>query len=151
MTKILLLFALALVFVAMNTQHVQKTAVARRAYVRSLASESDICAEKKFCAVIYVAPWCPACHSMAPQFKNLLARAKTMNDYGVKIVVGQGTQKQNEAEAASYGAGASTDHDSLVKKALDVREFPSFFVMDKERTVILNGQEAFHWINENFR
>ena len=120
-------------------------------YQRSIASKEDNCTGKKFCVVVYVAPWCPACKSMAPQFRQALKKARSIPDYGVKMYVGAGKTEENEREAIDLGDGAYPDQDKSMMKKLNVQQFPSFFVLDKEQTVILSGNEAFQWMVEKIR
>ena len=148
MNRLVLVIVIAGAFFLFQHFQEQKLATARQAYQRGLSAQTDNCSGKKFCAVIYVAPWCPACKQMKPQFLRALKRSETKTGFGVRVVVGQGTSEQNEKEAASFGFGAVTDPDASVLKSLGVRAFPSFFVIDEEKTVILSGREAFDWINE---
>ena len=103
MRRILLIISIALALVVSQTKREREHAAAVKAYTRNLASKTDNCTDKQFCAVIYLAPWCPSCNQMAPQLRTAVQRAKSKTDFGMKIVVGQGTTAQNEEEAASFG------------------------------------------------
>jgi thiol-disulfide isomerase/thioredoxin len=144
----LILALLGLLFFYKKNQ--DETARARREYQRGVASGQDYCTEKKFCVLVYVAPWCPACKQMAPQLKTALLKSRSNKDYGFKVVVGQGTLAQNDNEAASFGLGATTDPESIVKTALGVDRYPSFFVLDKDSAVVLRDMEAYQWAAERF-
>ena len=115
-----------------------------------LAKEEDLCTNKKFCAMVYVAPWCPACKQMAERHRTALTKARDKKDYGFKVIVGQGRKEENEAEAAALGLGAVVDADNKWQATLHVDRFPSYYVLDQEGTVILQDNEAFQWIGERF-
>jgi thiol-disulfide isomerase/thioredoxin len=122
----------------------------RQDYQRGLASGQDYCTNKKFCVLAYVAPWCPACKQISPKLKEALEKSPKMKDYGFKVVVGQGKPSENDAEAASYGFGAVTDPDNILKVTLGVDHYPYFFVLDQDSSVVLRDQEAFQWAAEKF-
>lgn len=151
MRNILIVGSIILAAVVWQVKSTQRHAAAVREYQQNATKKTDNCTDKKFCAVVYVAPWCPACQQMAPQLRTAIERAKTKNNFGLKVVVGQGTREQNEAEAASFGAAGSADQDNVVHTALGVDRYPSFFVMDQEKTVILRHEEAFAWLNEQLQ
>ena len=151
MRRILLILSIALALVVSQTKREREHASAVKAYNRSLASQTDNCTDKKFCAVVYLAPWCPSCNQMAPQLRTAVQRAKSKTEFGMKVVVGKGTFAQNAEEAASFGEAGSADQDDTVHKALGVKQYPSFFVMDKDKTIILSDREAFDWLNEKLR
>ncbi len=158
MRNILLVVAVLLAAFAWHTKQEQTRAKNVREYQRRLAEQAqnpgqpvrDSCTNKKFCAVVYVAPWCPACKQLAPQLRAALPRVKE-KEFGLKIVVGQGRPEENDDEAASFGEAGSADQDGSIHKILGVSQYPSFFVLDQEKTVILANEEAFQWLNEKLR
>lgn len=121
------------------------------AYLASAAKRSDPCEGKKFCATIYVAPWCPACKAELPRFRGYLDKARTQRDYGLRIVVGRGQNPgDNEAMAKQLGAGAVTDDNGQIFAQLKVTKFPSFYILDGDKSVVLADGEAFQWMHEKF-
>lgn len=149
MYKLALALALAAAFFFWK-QHTENT---RRAAAFEAASvnQADPCAGKKFCATIYVAPWCPACKAELPRFRRYLDNARTQKDYGLKIVVGRGQNPgDNEAMARQLGAGAVVDNNHQIFRQLQVTKFPSFYILDSENSVILADGEAFQWMHQKF-
>jgi thiol-disulfide isomerase/thioredoxin len=120
----------------------------QRAFERRIASGEDSCAGRKFCAVVYMAPWCPACKQIVPRLQRMSKKA-VKGDYGLKVVVGRGrSPEDNEQMAAQFGNFGAVDKDEKVFSDLKVSRYPSFFVLDGEGTVILANQEAYYWIQE---
>ena len=111
-------------------------------------AKSDLCNEKKECAVVYVAPWCPACKSMAPKLREAIEQTKSRKDFGIRVVVGRGSKEENEKEAASFAGVGHADQDDSLHDLLGVRAYPSFYVVDKKQKVLHRGQAAFRWLNE---
>jgi thiol-disulfide isomerase/thioredoxin len=149
MNKLLLLVAvLGLGFFWLKHQ---SEGIRASAYEAAAAKQSDPCDGKKFCATIYVAPWCPACKAELPRFRGYLEKARTQKDYGLKIVVGRGQKPgDNEAMAKQIGAGAVTDDSGETFDQLKVTKFPSFYILDREKSVVLADMEAFQWMHEKF-
>ena len=121
-------------------------------YQRVTASAGgDNCTGKSTCVVVYVTPWCPACKQIKPHLVQALERSKTVQDSGFKVVVGQGkTPQSNEEEAMSYGAGAVTDNDGSQHRALAVESYPSFFVLDGNQKITMQGQDAANQFSRTF-
>lgn len=121
------------------------------AYQAAAAKQTDPCDGKKFCATIYVAPWCPACKAELPRFRGYLKNAPKQKDYGLKIVVGNGQKPgDNEEMAKQIGAGAVVDNSGQIFQQLKVTKFPSFYILDKDQSVVLADMEAFQWMHEKF-
>ena len=111
---------------------------------------ADYCALKDRCLAVYVAPWCPACNSIAPLLKKSLAASRTKKEFGMKIFVGQERQPgHNDRVAAEFGPGTFVDADGTVLAKLGVSYFPSFFVLDKQGEILLSGDEAREWAQKN--
>jgi thiol-disulfide isomerase/thioredoxin len=147
----LVLFAIAVLGAFFFWQKHKEGNARAIAYTAAAAKQSDPCAGKKFCATIYVAPWCPACKAELPRFRNYLSKAHLNRDYGLKIVVGRGQKPEdNEAMARQLGAGAVVDPDGKIFNDLRVQQFPSFFILDGEKSVVLSDNEAFQWIHQKF-
>lgn len=113
--------------------------------------KSDPCEGKKTCALIYVAPWCPACKSMASTFREFGKNSVKKHDIGFKVVIGQGrNQAENEGALPMYGLFARVDESGIAEK-LGVPQYPSFYILDAEGAKIVEQTEAFQWMQENFR
>jgi thiol-disulfide isomerase/thioredoxin len=111
----------------------------------------DSCTGKKMCAVIYVAPWCPACETMMPSVLMMAKNAEKNKEYGFQVIVGAGREAGDNARKAELiGYGTLTDDDFKIGKSLGVTYFPSLFVLKSDRTVFIRDQEAMNWMNQNF-
>lgn len=120
-------------------------------YEAAAAKQADPCEGKKFCATIYVAPWCPACKAELPRIRGFLEKARQQKDYGLTVVVGNGQKPgDNEEMAKQIGAGATVDNSLEIFRQLKVTKFPSFYILDKEKAVVLADMEAFQWMHEKF-
>ena len=151
MNKLYVALVIGLAVFAWHRHLEVQTAANLKSYQRGLSSNSDLCTGKKFCAIVYVAPWCGACKSERPRIISFMEKSKNNPAFGIRVVVGQGrSQAENEEMAASFGFGATTDPDNSVLQKLQVPHFPSFFVLDKDNTVILRDQAAFQWIYQKF-
>ncbi len=133
-----------------NHERVERSRQAE--YARALASAEDGCEGRKFCGVIYLAPWCPACRVHVPRFREFLAQARTRKDTGLRIVVGQGkSEAQNLEMAQAIGPGSVIDSDGSIARKLRVNRFPSFFVLAEDQKVVHEGAAAQQWVSESFR
>lgn len=152
MNKFLLLLAvLGLAYLLHGWHKSIENGARASAYETATANQANPCQGKKFCATIYVAPWCPACKAELPRFRGYLDKARSQKDYGLRIVVGRGRSPgDNEAMAKQLGAGAVTDDDSLIFAQLKVTKFPSFYILDSDDSVVLADMEAFQWMHEKF-
>lgn len=110
----------------------------------------DPCAGKKTCALVYVAPWCPACKSMASVIRDF-GKNKKQNT-GFKVVIGQGRDAgENENALPTYGYNARVDQDDAIFHQLGVTKFPSFYVLDSEGAKIVEDADAYQWMHENLK
>lgn len=116
---------------------------------RALSSLSgDTCEGRKFCAVVYLAPWCPHCVSSVPRTKEMIQRFRSP-ELGVKVIVGLGkSPEQNQKFADSIAPGVVIDSDTSLARKYGVRSVPSYTVLDQEGSAILSGQEAYSWLHE---
>jgi len=119
--------------------------------LRNPASLSgNTCEGRDFCVSVYMAPWCPHCKTAMPMVQSLLAKTQHGGKTGVRVVIGMAEPAQSEAMGNSIAKNVVFDHDSRIAKELNVQGVPSFKVLDKEGTVIIDGPEARMWINEKF-
>ncbi|MFZ4714593.1 MAG: TlpA family protein disulfide reductase [Bacteriovoracaceae bacterium] len=119
------------------------------------------CLEKKQCAVIYVAPWCPSCDQMAPQIQGFLNNSLNHPEIGVKVIIGQGrSTDENEQKAQDYRSQCKDksiykdifiDSDSSLKNSLGVNYYPTFMVVNTEGRVEKRDQNAWKWMHENLK
>lgn len=109
----------------------------------------NTCEGKKFCALVYLAPWCPHCRSALSHTQMLLQKSR-FGDTGVRVVVGMGEPDQSAAMANKIAHGVAVDTDDKIARDLGIQGVPAYIVMDKEGTRILEGQEGYAWIIEKF-
>ncbi len=114
------------------------------------ADQVDPCLDKKMCAVVYIAPWCPACHSVLPQLKTFTQNASKHDEYGILIVIGAGTFEQNQNTFKSFTTNAMIDSDSKIANSLGVNYFPTFLVLDAQREIKKRDHDAFTWMHQTF-
>ena len=120
-------------------------------FARSPAGLSgNTCEGKKFCAMVYLAPWCPHCQSAIPYTQEILARSRG-GDLGVRVVVGLGDPSQNMAMAQKIAMNVQLDNDKKIASEMGIQGVPAYFVFDKEGTKILEGMESLTWIMEKFQ
>lgn len=111
----------------------------------------DACAQKKMCAIVYLAPWCPACEQVTPMLMTFLKNAQNNPEYGLQVVIGAGRAiGDNENKAKALGLGTIVDNDNLIARALGVTYYPTFIVVDSTRSVKMRDQEAMEWTNKYF-
>ena len=125
--------------------------------VKALASERPLdtlskttsCAEKKFCLVIYAAPWCPTCKALMGSLVHWSTSTKNMKVLGVKIVVGQEKEPgQNKEMADKFGASGVIDQDGSIYQKLPGKGFPQAYLM-KDEKILKFGQDAIQWAKDN--
>lgn len=114
----------------------------------SSLSGDDPCAGRAFCAVAYLAPWCPHCKNAVPELQKMTAKAGQEKSPGLKVVVGAGKPGENENMARVFGKSGIVDASGEKARQLSVAYYPTFLVVDREGTVILRDGEAMHWMQE---
>jgi thiol-disulfide isomerase/thioredoxin len=111
----------------------------------------NACTGKKLCAVIYIAPWCPACEQMSPILKTFLQNSKSVTDYGFQIIVGdERSAGDNKQKAQSLGDGVIIDGDRSLARTLKITYYPTFYVVDPKGKVQMKDQDAMTWANQHF-
>jgi len=150
MKKAFFLLILASGFAFWVKQHSLIPPSAKTEYLAISATSQNSCKGKELCGVIYVAPWCPACKSAAPHFKNFLESSWEHDTHGLEIIVGQDEPEKNLEEVRFYGKGATADQDGSKFAALSVRKYPSFYVVNANGSIVKTDQEAINWIVQNF-
>ncbi len=117
--------------------------------------KNEVCTGKKLCAIAYVAPWCPGCNSLIPNFKQYLAQSKNHSEYGFVIIVGKGkTMRDNTDKAIEIGSkefkNIIVDVDESFHRDLKIKYYPSFIIVKPNQKIVMRDQEAFDWINQHF-
>ncbi len=110
----------------------------------------DKCLSRSQCVLMYVAPWCPACH----QFLNDYQMIKTQLDLrnvGTLIIVGGDEIRAKEIDMKEeLGAEAILDtplNDFRTKNHIDM--FPYFVVTNAKGEVFVQGNpDGFAYINK---
>jgi protein-disulfide isomerase-like protein with CxxC motif len=69
-------------------------------------------------------------------------------DTGVRVVVGMAEHSQSAAMASKIAQGVEVDDGDRIARALQIQSVPSYIVMDKEGSKILDGQEGYAWVME---
>lgn len=117
--------------------------------VPSGLSRQGTCLGKKMCAVVYVAPWCPACHGIEADLRMVGNLSATNQDFGVIIIVGAGqSPSENEVKAQELGVAAITDNERKFSQGLRIRKYPSFFVVNTANRVLHKDEDALRWMDE---
>ena len=107
------------------------------------------CQQQKSCFVVYVAPWCPACHQFISNYKQHkdIFKAKGL---GFVYIVGADENRQKEIDMqislAPEAVLDSADHAFL--KHHRIKSFPTVLLVNKAWKVLKQGQLAYDFINE---
>lgn len=115
-------------------------------HVPATLVRSGNCEGKKLCGIIYLAPWCPACHSYEPMIKSALSDFKTNQEHGIQIIMGFGNQPgENERKASEISPDVIIDKDRSLAKKMNINYFPTFLVVDQNLKVKMTDAEALQW------
>lgn len=115
-------------------------------HIPSTLVKSGNCEGKKLCGIIYLAPWCPACHQYQPMIVSALANFKNNDEHGIQIIMGMEIQiGENERVAREIGADVIIDHDRKYAKMMNISYFPTFLVADQNHKVKMSDAEALEW------
>jgi thiol-disulfide isomerase/thioredoxin len=115
------------------------------------APKKDTCEGKKFCAVAYLAPWCPHCKRVVPDLREMMAKAEASSENGLRVIVGGGEKAENEALAALFGASGVVDASNDIARQLGVRGYPSFYLLNEQGHLIAGDEAAYRWAFEKLR
>lgn len=149
MNKIMVLVAVAALAYGFYGYQ-QRSRAEKKLAARAVPGMADVCAGRNFCALVYLAPWCPHCKNAVPELMRKAVKAGSSSYPGFRVVVGDGPAEENQAMAKHFGAHGSVDVDRALATKYGVRSYPSYLVLDKEGDVILRDQEAFAWVHEKF-
>jgi thiol-disulfide isomerase/thioredoxin len=113
-------------------------------------AQSGNCSGKNLCAIVYFAPWCPACHHYQPMIKASLESFENNQEHGIQVIMGMETQAgENERVAKEISEQVMIDTDKSLAKQMNITFFPTFLVVDQNRKVIHQDQEALQWIENH--
>ena len=115
------------------------------------AGAKDSCDGKKFCAVAYLAPWCPHCKRVVPDLREMLKKAEASGENGLRVIVGGGEPDENRALAAQFGGSGVVDASNDIARALGVRAYPSFYLLNEQGHTIAGDEAAYRWAFEKLR
>lgn len=110
----------------------------------------DTCGSKKFCLVVYLAPWCPHCKSSLSHTQALLQKSR-FGDTGVRVVVGMSQGGDSQAMARRIATNVALDDEEVVAKKLAIHAVPAYVVLDADGAKIVDGQEGAEWAAEKFK
>ncbi len=112
---------------------------------RSLV-QSESCAGKKACLLLYVTPWCPACISMSPLFQQLKQKMESDPEYGMKIIVGRERKSgDNEKMAARYGKESLIDGDDKYHSILEIDRYPTLLMVESSGLITRKNEDVIQW------
>lgn len=83
------------------------------------------------CLAVYVAPWCGYCRASTPLLKQLrpFLRRQGVDSW---VIVGMDQEGELKAYAREFGADTLLD----VRKAIDARNVPHFYMVDKTGKIL---------------
>jgi hypothetical protein len=112
-------------------------------------NQQGTCLGKKMCAMVYVAPWCPACNGIESDLRMVGNLSASNPDFGVLIIVGGGqTAGENEAKVVELGSAAVTDNQNTYARVLRIRKYPTFLVVNSSNKLIHQDEDAIKWMDE---
>ena len=110
-------------------------------------AQNDTCSGREYCAIAYLAPWCPACKRALPRFLQAREQWRTSKDKpGWKFIIGADTPEKNAAMARSIGEGAFTDDDKSFARKHEVRHFPTLWIVDRTGKILHIDGPAFAFL-----
>ncbi|MBF0503725.1 MAG: hypothetical protein HQL14_01360 [Candidatus Omnitrophica bacterium] len=102
--------------------------------------------DRGYCVYIYLAPWCPHCRELLPVITDYRSSWKADDRPGLKVIVGNGERQAINEMAARISPPVYLDFHDQFLKALHVKYFPYFVIVDRNQSVIASGEDAFHWV-----
>ena len=112
-------------------------------------NQQGTCLGKKMCAMVYVAPWCPACNGIESDLRMVGNLSAANPDFGVLIIVGGGQAPgENEAKVVELGSAAVADNQNSYARALRIRKYPTFLVVNSANRLIHQDGDAITWMDE---
>lgn len=107
------------------------------------------CLQQKDCLVVYVAPWCPACHQFISNYRQYKDAFKSKG-LGFVYVVGADENRQKEIDMKdSLAPEAVLDTvDHAFQKQHKINSFPTIMLVDKTGKVLKQGEEVFNFMND---
>jgi thiol-disulfide isomerase/thioredoxin len=108
----------------------------------------DKCLAYMNCVLVYVAPWCPACHEFLNQYSQIKGRLESKN-VGSLLIVGADENRSKEvAMKEELGALAILDNiNGDFRKTNGVDSFPHFIVIDPAGKILERGSAGVDFIN----
>lgn len=107
--------------------------------VSSFMGAPDPCHQKSHCMIVYVTPWCPACHGSAPFIASVRRHSLRSNDWGLKLIMGDGDASDAESYAAATEGDVFFDQERSASRALGVRRVPAWFVVARDGKRLVRG------------
>ncbi|MCA2979163.1 MAG: hypothetical protein INH41_08900 [Myxococcaceae bacterium] len=115
------------------------------------AGSADPCLSRSTCVVMYVTPWCGACQvHVGTTLPRLRAKWGASPDRpGLKVVVGNSDDGKLDELARRVGDPVFVDRNDRLLRALAVRRFPSFYVVDQRQRITHEGDDAVEWLERH--
>lgn len=140
MSKFLIVIGIVCAYLAWNKHKHQLISLKR------IPTSVVSCESKPKCLVVYVAPWCSACHSLTPILQSMHSEAQKSDKFGVKIIVGGGrSPAENKTMADLYGEQAVIDEDSTLRDSLQIAYYPTIYGLNANQEIISKDNDALTW------
>ncbi len=96
-----------------------------------------LCETEERCLVVYLSPWCPYCKAQVGSLNRLIKKARSVENLGIKIVVGaERRQGGNELMAFNFPPNSVIiDSDRKLASMLRIRAFPTYSLESPESTI----------------
>lgn len=109
----------------------------------------DACSEKAMCAIVYMAPWCPACKQLQPAIISAMQALQHHPQNGIQVIMGGEKNPGDNARAASdFGPDVIIDQNGTLQTELNVTYYPTILVVNQKRDIVYKDQEAMKWLNQ---
>lgn len=128
--------------------------------IEALRTVKDPCFGMERCVLVYVAPWCPACHQSIDFLNDVASRVKRTGKIGMKVIIGMDTHDKNAEMSKLFTTQTFLDDDGKFRAALGVSSVPTAWVADgngkilREIPAALGGtgtdDQIFDYYNEHY-
>lgn len=123
-------------------------------------TRTDPCLYKERCVIVYVAPWCPACHGAVDFLNALTRRVQRSAKVGMKIIIGMDARPKLTEMSRLFVGPTFLDDAGKFQQSLRVQSVPTAWVADHDGKILrsvpasLSGNgsedEIFEYYNKNY-